>query len=499
MQVQQFLAHHGIGENPFGQEDAQCDPVFKRRCLDGTCHPAWDKIFGSPADAATAIVFGEKGSGKTALRLQIVEHATRHNLAHPDQRLFVIEYDDFNPFLDSFCERLWGRNRATDRAITSWRLWDHIDAILTLGVTQLADRLLQTEPHAADQSFGVDPDRISRLSRLKRRDLLLLAAIYDHTLAAPRQDRWRALRRKLRFSTWRAQWDFALGAAVSLAVPAIMAYTGRLAELTDHWIPWLILLAGWLPWLWRQAGLLWKASGVARQVRVVDLRWGLLRTLLSGFERKELADQPLPCRQRSDDRYELLNKFLGVLRDLGFQGVFVIVDRVDEPHLVNGSPARMRDLLWPLLDNKLLKHPGVGFKLLLPIEVSYHLVKEDQEFFEHSRLDKQNMIRSLQWTGESLFDVASDRVRACAAGNGAAPKFRDLFDASISDVELIASLDRLRVPRHMFKFLYRLLVDHCNRFTEAQPSWKISRETWQTTLALSLRDLQEFDRGLSAG
>jgi len=73
MKVQQLLAHHGIKENPFGQEDAQTDPVFKRFCIDGTYHPAWDKIFGSPDDPATAVVFGEKGSGKTALRLQIVE------------------------------------------------------------------------------------------------------------------------------------------------------------------------------------------------------------------------------------------------------------------------------------------------------------------------------------------------------------------------------------------------------------------------------------------
>ena len=72
MKVQQLLAHHGIRENPFSQEDAQSDQIFKRHCLDGTYHPAWDKIFGSPEDPSTAVVFGEKGSGKTALRLQIV-------------------------------------------------------------------------------------------------------------------------------------------------------------------------------------------------------------------------------------------------------------------------------------------------------------------------------------------------------------------------------------------------------------------------------------------
>ena len=58
---------------------------------------------------------------------------------------------------------------------------------------------------------------------------------------------------------------------------------------------------------------------------------------------------------------------------------------------------------------------------------------------------------------------------------------------------------RLRVPRHLFKFVYRLLVDHCNRYTDDNPRWTIARETLQSTLALYLRDLQEFDRGLGTG
>ncbi len=36
--------------------------------------------------------------------------------------------------------------------------------------------------------------------------------------------------------------------------------------------------------------------------------------------------------------------------------MIVIVDRVDEPDLINGLAERMKLLVWPLLDNKLLKH-----------------------------------------------------------------------------------------------------------------------------------------------
>lgn len=498
MKVQQLLQHHGIQENPFGQEDAQTDQVFKRHCLDGTYHPAWDKIFGSPKDPSTAVVFGEKGSGKTALRLQIVDHIRKHNQANPNERVFVIEYDDFNPFLDSFRERLRGWKRRPEHALENWRLWDHMDAILSLGVTQLVNQILASKPGESTDPGAVSPDKLAELTRLQRRDLLVLAVFYDHSLEMPKKQRWNALRRKLRFSTFLAQWDAALAIVVVVGLFALLAYTQHLAELKGVW-PWLVMGVVAFPWLWRQARLLWTSWLASRQVRVIEHRTNLLRQLLSRFKRSELADQPLPSRDRSDDRYELLNKFQSVLRTLGFQGVIVLVDRVDEPHLINGSAQRMRDLLWPMFDNKFLKHPGMGFKLLLPIEVSFHLAKEDKEFFERSRLDKQNLIRSLLWTGESLYDVANDRVRACSNSENGRPAFRSLFDEGIPDSELISTLERLRVPRHMFKFLHRLLVDHCNRYTDENPRWTIGRETLQSTLALYLRDLQDFDRGMGTG
>jgi hypothetical protein len=499
MKVQQLLAHHGIRENPFGHEDAQNDQVFKRHCLAGTYHPAWDKIFGSPEDPATAVVFGEKGSGKTALRLQIVGQICRYNQEHPNERVLVVEYDDFNPFLDCFRDRLFGRRRRPERTLESWRLWDHMDAILTLAVTGVVDRIVNPVPAGAAESDSIDPAKLSPLPRLQRRDLLLLAAFYDRSLSMPRKQRWNLLRRKLRFSTWRANWDRALGIAVMAATIGVLAWRDGLADFYNSWKPWAILLAGWLPWLWRQARLLWQAWRVTQQVRVVHHHPNLLRQLLARFERSELLDQPVPDKDRSDDRYELLTKLQALLRPLGYAGIVVLVDRVDEPHLVNGSVERMRDLLWPMFDNKFLKHPGIGFKLLLPIEVSFHLAREDREFFERSRLDKQNLIRSLQWTGESLYDVANDRIRACCDSNNGKVSLRNLFDESVSEGELIATLERLRVPRHLFKFVYRLLVDHCNRYTDDNPRWTIARETLQSTLALYLRDLQEFDRGLGTG
>ena len=141
-----------------------------------------------------------------------------------------------------------------------------------------------------------------------------------------------------------------------------------------------------------------------------------------------------------------------------------------------------------------MKHPGVGLKLLLPTDLVDFIDREDRDFHQRARLDKQNLIRSLEWTGQSLSDLANARLQACAA-EGRTPTLRDLFDEAITDRRLLDAMRSLRVPRHLFKFLYRLLVAHTNAHTDAEPVWRISPATFESTLALYQRDQEAFDRG----
>lgn len=496
MKTQQFLEHHGIASNPFAEEDAQTDPVFKDHCIDSTYHPTWDKIYGDPADPATSIVFGEKGAGKTAMRLQIARHLRQHNESHPEGRVFVIEYDDVNPFLDRFHAAVGGRR--LDRVLAEWKLWDHMDAILSLGVTSLVDRILGARGAPAGDA-AID---IHRLDRHQARDLLLLAACYDQSTAATTEGRWKQLRRKLRFRTWRTRWRLALGLVATIAVPLLFLYLQKNDYLKTDWLarpwPWLLVVAAWLPWLARCWKRVWQARGVARNVRVGRREVWPLRKVLMHFSAADLSGQPLPNKSRTDDRYELLTKLQGILATLGYRGIVVLVDRVDEPHLINGSVEQMRALLWPMLDNKFLKHQGIGFKLLLPIELSQYIDREDRDFYQRARLDKQNMIPSLEWTGEALYDVANDRLRACALP-GKHPSLRELFEDSITDRRLTDAFRGLRVPRHLFKFLYRVFVAHCNAYTDDAPVWQVSSERFESVLALYSRDQDAFDRGLKAG
>ncbi len=498
MKVQQFLEHHGLNQNPFSQEDAQTDPLFQKLCADGTFHPAWDKIYGDPSNPSTAVVFGEKGSGKTALRLQIVDHTARYNVEHPDHRVFVVDYDDFNPFLDSFNEKVGWAGARPEKTLLKWRLWDHIDCILSLATTHIVDDILNEKAKGEVGPFQVAADKLSNLTRAQKRDLLLLATFYDRSTDIAQQNRWASLRRRLGFPNWRSYCDFTVGIGVTLALFGILFQQQSLNQSGRWWV-WLIVLAGWAPWLWHQSQMLLLSWKVSRQIRVLDRRVNQLRSILSNFASKDLIGQPIPARDRSDDRYELLTKLQNILEGLGFESIAVIVDRVDEPHLINGSAERMKALIWSMFDNKFLKHAGIGFKLLLPIEIGFFLTREDKSFYERSRLDKQNLIRTLEWTGESLFDLANDRARACATNPDPSISVKKWFEDSISEPELVSTLGRLRVPRHLFKFLHRLLVEHCHRYTDESPKWLINRETLQSSLAVYMRDLEAYDRGLGTG
>src|SRR3954447_15573207 len=306
MKTEQFLQHHGIKGNPFSEEDAQTDTVFKRRCLTTIHHPAWNKFFGSPADPSTAVVFGEKGSGKTALRLQATAELERYNGQHPGARVFVISYDDFNPYLDHFRAAIPARDAA--QALGRWRLQDHMDAILAQGVTKLID-LLTTEK--------VD---LSALSLDQRRDLLLLAALYDQSTGEPIERRWSRLRRRSGSRSLWSRRDLQIGFGTTVLVGALIALIPALRSLSI--LPWLLVpfLAGWLYWGWRIARAEWFARDIRKGLRVLSRDPAALRWELLWFKPGELGGQPLPTAASAggEERYELLRKFQSVLKTLGY-------------------------------------------------------------------------------------------------------------------------------------------------------------------------------------
>lgn len=486
MKISDFFAHHGINRNPFAEEDAQSDKVFQTGCIDQTRHPAWDKIYGDPSLPSTSVVFGEKGSGKTALRLQMARSMALYNEQNPNSQVFVIEYDDFNPFLDRFFDRYPGAQKKPEKYLKRWKLWDHIDAILSLGVTRLTDQALQVRGKDGQALPELD---LRKLDENQRRDFLLLAALYDHSTADADYSRWIRLRRKLgvfNLAVWKwtvisFAWFF-LFLGIALATWHWGWHSGTILQDVRFFV---FLLIGAIPLGWQRLVARWRARKLWKNLRTQQIDKDHLRRILLQFTPNQLSNQPLPMSDRSDDRYALLSKFANILNVLGYKGIVVLVDRVDEPYLINGSADLMRDLVWPALDNKLLKHQNIGFKLLLPEDLYSFVQREGNEFRERSRLDKQNLIPALEWTGQSLYDLANARLKACTDStfSGKGPETLDqLFDSSLDRNHLISSLQQLRGPRNLFKFLHELLVSHTDSHTDQNPCWEIAPATFDATL-----------------
>ena len=182
---------------------------------------------------------------------------------------------------------------------------------------------------------------------------------------------------------------------------------------------------------------------------------------------------------------------------MGYHGMVVVVDRVDEPAMINGEPHRMRRVVWPMLNNKFLQQDGLGVKMLLPIELRHLLMKEDSEFFQRARLDKQHMIERLTWSGSTLYDLCTRRIQSCLEKGAPGVSLSDLFEDDVSRQEVTDALDQMQQPRDAFKFLYQLIQEHCLTVPQDQPTWKIARLTLQMVRKLQAQRVQELHRGLA--
>jgi hypothetical protein len=155
----------------------------------------------------------------------------------------------------------------------------------------------------------------------------------------------------------------------------------------------------------------------------------------------------------------------------------------------------MKAIAWPMFDNKFLKQERVGLKMLLPLELRYELGRESAAFFQEARLDKQNLIDRLTWSGATLYDLCNKRLSACHEGGGEPPTLGSLFAEDVSREMLIDALDQMHQPRDAFKFLYAAIQEHCRLVAEEEGQFRIARLTLETVRREQAQRVQELYRG----
>lgn len=511
MNVSTYFDHWSIMENPFRAEEARHDPVFSRLEAGPTAHPDFEKIVGDLFRPSTAIVFGEKGSGKTAIRMQLASRIARHNDANPEHKLLLVPYDDLNPMLDRFCAGVKAGDEGRDilKALKKLRLVDHMDGILSCAVPIVVDLVLgEGSPDGSrpieDGSREAPWRLLRRASVGAKRDLQVLAALYDRPTDAERRGsavRWRIgppyNRHRL---LWRGLALF--GWLIPVGVAAASFYTsndwiGPLFKLYAFYAALALWVAFLLKWFVVDR---WLRHRLARRLlrRMKTVRRSP-ETIARGLEFVPPDDRPvssLPIDDADDRRYAMFDRLRRVTHALGYTGLAIVMDRVDEPTLVSGDPDRMRAVVWPLMNNKFLQQDGIGLKLLLPIELRHELFRESSAFFQEARLDKQNLIERLTWTGPILFDLCNARLAACRSPGAGAITLTDLFAEDVKRQDVVDALDQMRQPRDAFKMLYQCVQEHCSNVTEEQGEWRIPRLVLETVRKQQADRVQMLYRGV---
>lgn len=542
MNLPQFLEHWRIVENPFRGEEARQDPVFlrleavsqggvsgnaKAATISGvikpgaTTHSDFEKIAGDFAQPSTAIVFGEKGSGKTAIRLQLADRLSAFNAAHPDARCLWIGLDDLNPVLGRFVERTKVERKATVAdTLAKFRLVDHIDAILTSGTTAVVDAVLKER--SPTQGSGppavVEPREdvrkiIKKMDSTTRRDLLAMQVAYDGAWAASGgENRTRKLRRALRIAPpiGGLIWSILayLGWAPAVAVAVLQWRAGQITAdpmqftRADSQV-WVVagMLAAYLIILVKRSvydrvKYLTLGHRLRKQVRVSSRSDSSFGRSLRAIPQVLVDPAVLPLTGVDETRYAMLDRLKRVLKHFGYASVLVVVDRVDEPTLISGDPERMKSVVWPMLNNKFLQQPGLGVKMLLPMELRHALFRESASFFQEARLDKQNLIERLNWTGAMLYDLCDARLRACLDAAAEPITLLDLFAEDVTKQDLIDTLDQMHQPRDAFKLLYQCFTEHCASVTSDQSQWRIPRLTLESVKKAQVERVKQLYRGI---
>lgn len=497
MNTSTFFEHWRIMENPFRGEEARSDAVFAKlgsptREISGhSLHSDFEKIVGDLARPSSSIVFGEKGSGKTAIRMQLADRITRHNAANPEQRVYLIAYDELNATLDRLQIRQGGKDGL--KTLQQMRLVDHIDAIISGAVTRLTDRLTGMGPSKIDQELVKS---FRRTAKPLRNEFLVLQAIYDASELG--QERTRRLAKLSRTLPPRDALLWAVALALGwLPLAGVVAWflvrppegmwetvaSGAGIAAAAFYLGILIARFAWRPLAMRRL-----AHKLSKQLRSIGRSDASLTRSLGQLRAEDRLIARLPVTDSDEQRYAMLDRLRRVLGGLGYPGVIVVIDRVDEPTLISGDAEKMRAFVWPMLNNKFLQQEGLGVKMLLPIELRHALFRESSAFFQEARLDKQSLVERLSWTGPMLYDLCEARMRVCLAPDAPQIALLDLFAEDVLRQDLIDALDQMHQPRDAFKFLYRCISEHCSNVTTEQGQWRIPR------LVLDSVRKQEADR-----
>ena len=322
MEIKEWLQVWQFEHNPFVTFDADRDPFLQASMVENT---SLRSVLLHIQKPSPYVIFAIRGAGKSSMRID-----TERYLNDYRDQVLVISYVEFNELLaevarprslpisyaadKSALTRLFrGRREIPLSRDTRITLDDHIDYILKLGIEELYHTISDTP----------------------REDLL-------------KDNREIAEKFMLLTSLYYAPGDLSSKIAV----------LRRLIEITGYQKKGGFFLK-------KQARFL--AGEIYRHIRGVPISLeGTVKVIQEiGVGLFEFHGIP----RNTENRFTLFKSFMELVRYFGLSGVYLLVDRVDEPTSIKGDPEKMRELVTPILDDQLFQIDHLGIVLFLPYEL----------------------------------------------------------------------------------------------------------------------------------
>lgn len=498
MFAQTWRQYWGMNQEPFMCEDADKDVILQSMDKSAV-HSGFDRIYGNPNEPAPGIIFGEKGSGKSALRLMMRRNVEEFNEQNPEKKIFLIEYTDFNQFIGNYCNTLPNRSDEATEAkevISKWKLSDHLDCILSLGYTKLVDQIIKSGKPS------------KKLQHKHAADLLIGTSMYYHSEENTTVDAVKRLSRFFGFGSLRPLMKLAVALSLSFISVFIFMFLFILMFITVYNIPLLsesirndlmvvnpnvyyltglgVFITTWIWYFLSRSSSFTSARRAARGIKTVPKDPKITAKILLKLPSRERKDFILPKSNDEAARYDWLQRFITLINQFGYHGIYVVVDRLDEPSQLSGRDELMKQFIDKMLDIKFLQYPHIGIKLFLPIELDSLHRNASPEQLKRMRLDKSNLIPEFKWSGQELYEIANQRMQACIEGESNV-SLADLFGDDLNFDYVKETLNMLGTPRYAFGFLSSLVTDYVkdlpNDLPENDPRWKINRNQFDVARA----------------
>lgn len=422
MEIKEWLQVWQFDHNPFVIFDADRDPFLQTAMVENT---SLRSVLLHLEKPSPYVIFAIRGAGKSTMRIDTERYLEQHA-----ERVLTIKYVEFNELLSEITKPRYlpadfsNKKAGWLKAVFSRReellprnekmtLDDHLDYLLKLGIEELYDYICE----------------------VKKEDML-------------KDDREHAERFMLLIALYYSASDLSGKVSVLRRVMDICGYTKKTNFFSK--------------------GLCKVLAGEAyRNLRGVPISLDGIYKIIQEIGPGLFEFHGIP--RSTENRFTLLKSFMELVQYFGLAGVYLLVDRVDEPTSIKGDPEKMRELVVPIMDDQLFQIDNLGIIMFLPYEL--HDLKK------YYRSDRIKTISSISWSPDNMIQLIEKRMNVSRKPGSPPVSLADIFDdEGASKAQFIV---RQLTPRNAFRLLSIIVEEHCQTVTYGL---KITSEVYESAV-----------------